>query len=67
MKAVKKDGGEGECVIAAMSGVEEIKFAKGGTSAPEFTIKKWSKRPDCLTEQAVEEAAVEEDDSDDEF
>lgn len=67
MKAVKADGGEGECVIAAMSGVEEIKFAKGSTSAPEFTIKKWSKRPDCLTEQSVEEAAVEEDDSEDEF
>ncbi len=67
IKAVKKDGGDGDVVVAFMEGVEEIKFAKGGTSAPEFTVKKWADRPDCLTQQAEDAPAVEEDDSEDEF
>ena len=55
MRGVKADGGKGETVIAAMSGVEEIKFAKGTTSAPTFDIKKWSSRPECLVAQVAEE------------
>ena len=53
MKAIKADGGSGETVIAVLSGIEDIKFAKGGTSAPQFTVKKWADRPDCLKEQAA--------------
>ena len=69
MKAVKADGGEGETVVATMSGVEEVKFKKGGTSCPEFEIKKWAKRPDCLLEnsQADEPEDDEDDDEDEEF
>jgi hypothetical protein len=53
--------GKGETVIAAMVDVEEIKFKKGGTSAPIFTIKKWAPRPECLKEQQpVVEEIVEE-------
>tara|TARA_R110000751_G_scaffold5653_1_gene25522 strand:+ start:1447 stop:2055 length:609 start_codon:yes stop_codon:yes gene_type:complete len=68
MKAVKADGGEGETVIAAMGDVEEIKFKKGGTSAPSFEIKKWAKRPDCLLQEAATADEPEEDGEDeDEF
>ena len=69
MKAVKADGGEGETVVAAMTEIEEIKFAKGGTSAPIFEVKKWAKRPDCLNaqEEAADEPEAEDDDEDDEF
>jgi hypothetical protein len=66
MRAVKADGGKGEAAILAMSGVEEIKFTKGSTSAPEFTFKKWADLPDCLKEDAAEVAEVV-DTSDDEF
>ena len=68
MKAVREDGGEGETVIAAMHDVEEIKFKKGGTSAPSFEIKKWAKRPDCLLQEAATADEPEEDGEDeDEF
>jgi hypothetical protein len=67
MKAVKADGGKGETVIAVMSGVEEIKYAKGGTSAPIFEVKKWADRPECLTEQAADAPVEEEQDDDEEF
>jgi hypothetical protein len=60
MREVKQDGGSGETVVAALSDVEEIKFKKGGTSAPVFTIKKWAPRPECLEEQIVVEEIVEE-------
>jgi len=64
MKAVNADGnggkGEGLCVVAAMTDVEEITYKKGGTSAPIFTIKKWAPRPECLEEQTVVEEIVEE-------
>ena len=63
MRAVKADGGEGEVVVAKMGTVEEIKFKKGGTSAPDFTIVKWTERPDCLVESSpavVTEDAVDE-------
>jgi len=54
-------GGEGLCVVAAMTDVEEITYKKGGTSAPIFTIKKWAPRPECLKEQQpVVEEIVEE-------
>ena len=66
MTAVKADGGQGETAVVAMSDVQEIKFSKGGTSAPEFTFKKWADRPDCLKEDAAEVAEVV-DTSDDEF
>ena len=56
MKAVKESGGSGEAVIAAMTDVEEIKFKKGGTSAPIFTVKKWADKPECLKESAAEPA-----------
>lgn len=62
MRAIKSDDGGGEVVVAAMSDVEEIRFAKGGTSAPVFTIKKWSARPDCLNAEAAEAEAEAEDD-----
>tara|TARA_R110000787_G_scaffold147882_3_gene261752 strand:- start:98 stop:706 length:609 start_codon:yes stop_codon:yes gene_type:complete len=65
MKAVKADGGEGETVIAALGEIEEIKFKKGGTSAPTFNIKKWADRPDCMTDQAAPEAEPEGDDGED--
>ena len=67
MKAVREDGGEGETVIAAMHDVEEIKFKKGGTSAPSFEIKKWAKRPDCLLQEAATADEPELDDDEDEF
>ena len=60
MREVKQDGGSGETVVAALSDVEEIKFKKGGTSAPIFTIKKWAPRPECLDEKPVVEEIVEE-------
>ena len=65
MGAVNADGnggkGEGLCVVAAMTDVDEITYKKGGTSAPIFTIKKWAPRPECLKEQTVVAAIVEED------
>jgi hypothetical protein len=63
MRGVKDDGGSGETVIAAMTDVEEIKFKKGGTSAPIFTVKKWAPRPECLkdVQPVVEEAEAEEE------
>ena len=63
MRGVKDDGGSGETVIAAMTDVEEIKFKKGGTSAPIFTVKKWAPRPECLkdAQPVVEEAEAEEE------
>ena len=70
MRAVKDDGGEGETVIAAMSDVEDIKFKKGGTSAPVFSVKKWADRPECLTETAEpapEPEAAAKEAADDEF
>jgi hypothetical protein len=60
MREVKQDGGSGETVVAALSDVEEIKFKKGGTSAPVFTNKKLAPRPECLKEQIVVEEIVEE-------
>jgi len=48
MRAVKTDGGEGQTVIAVFDSVNEVKFAKGGTSAPIFKVKKWADRPACL-------------------
>ena len=64
MRVVNADGndskGEGLCVVAAMTDVEEITYKKGGTSAPIFTIKKWAPRPECLEEQPVVEEIVEE-------
>ncbi len=65
MREVKENDGSGECVVAAMTDVDEIKFKKGSTSAPMWTVKKWSDRPDCLTassEPEQEAAAVEADD-----
>ena len=68
MKAVKQDGGKGETVVAAMAEVEEIKFKKGGTSAPIFEVKKWADRPDCLTSQDAPADEPEEEGEDlDEF
>ena len=67
MRAVKADGGDGETVIAAMTDVEEIKFAKGGTSAPVFTVKKWAPRPDCLNTEAETAEAEAPTDDEDEF
>jgi hypothetical protein len=67
MRAVKADGGDGETVIAAMTDVEEIKFAKGGTSVPIFTIKKWAPRPDCLNTEAEAAEAETPTDDEDEF
>ena len=66
MKAVKDDGGGGECVVAAMTDVDTITFKKGGTAAPVFTIKKWTDRPDCLKGDAAE-APVVADEGEDEF
>lgn len=48
MKAVQADGGDGETVVAKFAGVDEVKFAKGGTSAPQFEVVKWAARPECL-------------------
>jgi hypothetical protein len=61
MQAVKADGGKGETAVVHMSDVQEIKFSKGSTSAPEFTFKKWADRPDCLKEQAEAAPVVEGD------
>jgi len=66
MKSVKAASGDGEVVIAAMTDVEEIKYKKGGTSAPIFTVKKWTSRPDCLKDDAAE-APVVADEAEDEF
>ena len=63
--ATKADGGSGETVIAVLSGIEDIKFAKGGTSAPQFTVKKWADRPDCLKESV--DNATSEPQGEDEF
>jgi len=61
MKSMKKldydmevDAGDGEVFLAAMTGVDEITYKKGGTSAPIFTAKKWIKIPDCFKESAAE-------------
>ena len=65
MREVKENDGSGECVVAAMTDVDEIKFKKGSTSAPMWTVKKWSNRPDCLiasSEPEQEAVAVEADD-----
>mgnify|MGYP003666323281 CR=1 FL=1 len=67
MRAVKEDGGSGECVVAAMTDVDEIKFKKGSTSAPMWTVKKWSDRPDCLTASSEPEQEVAAVEADDEF
>lgn len=48
LKAVQADGGDGETVVAKFAGVDEVKFAKGGTSAPKFEVVKWAARPECL-------------------
>ena len=61
MQAVKANGGKGETAVVHMSDVQEIKFSKGSTSAPEFTFKKWADRPDCLKEQAEAAPVVEGD------
>jgi hypothetical protein len=37
-----------------MTGVDEITYKKGGTSAPIFTAKKWIEMPDCLKGNAPE-------------
>ena len=66
MKAVKADGGSGEVVVAKMSEVEEVEFPKGGTSAPVFTVVKWSNAPECLKEAAALDV-VDDDDDDAEF
>jgi hypothetical protein len=58
MKAVKADGGDGECVVAALSDVETNTFKKGGTSAPIFIVTKWAARPECLVETPVAEEAA---------
>lgn len=60
MRSVREDDGSGETVVAAMTDVEDIKFKKGGTSAPIFTIKKWAPRPECLSEPAPEPEKEEE-------
>ena len=52
MAAVKADGGSGETAIVVMTGHEEIKFKKGSTSNPTFSIKKWADKPDCLKDAA---------------
>jgi hypothetical protein len=66
MREVRQDGGSGDTVVVALSDfAQEIKFKKGGTSAPIFTVKKWAPRPECLKEQTVVEETVEE--FDDEF
>jgi hypothetical protein len=54
MGSMKKLEGDGEVCLAAMTGVEEIAYKKGGTSAPIFTAKKWIEIPDCLKESAAE-------------
>ena len=66
MASVKKLVGDGDVVVASMSDVEEIKYKKGGTSAPIFTAKKWTERPECLTEISEGDQSVDED-VDDEF
>ena len=66
MRAVKTDGGSGETAIVVMTGHEEMKFKKGSTSNPTFSIKKWADKPDCLKEAAPEKSEAI-DDSDDEF
>ena len=66
MRAVKTDGGSGETAIVVMTGHEEIKFKKGSTSNPTFSIKKWADKPDCLKEAAPEKSEAI-DDSGDEF
>ena len=67
MRAVKEDGGSGECVVAAMTDVDEIKFKKGSTSAPMWTVKKWSDLPDCLTASSEPEQVAATVEADDEF
>jgi len=67
MRAIKEEGGSGETVVAAMSDVDEIKFKKGSTSSPMFTVKKWAKRPDCLIAKEEEEVAPVEVEGLDEF
>ena len=68
MKSMKGLEGDGEVCLAAMTGVDEITYKKGGTSAPIFTAKKWIEIPDCLKDSAAEiVTAKEEVDVDDEF
>ena len=67
MRAVKEDGGSGECVVAAMTDVDEIKFKKGSTSSPMFSVKKWSDLPECLTASSEPEQVVAAVEADDEF
>ena len=67
MRAVKEDGGSGECVVAAMTDVDEIKFKKGSTSSPMFSVKKWSDRPECLTASSEPEQVAAAVEADDEF
>tara|TARA_R110000737_G_scaffold187492_1_gene210039 strand:+ start:286 stop:894 length:609 start_codon:yes stop_codon:yes gene_type:complete len=67
MRAVKEDGGSGETVIAAMTDVDEIKFKKGSTSAPMFSVKKWADRPECLTASSEPEQVAAAVEADDEF
>jgi|TARA_R110001606_G_scaffold7319_2_gene32524 hypothetical protein len=54
MKSLKGLDGDGEVCLAAMTGVDEITYKKGGTSAPIFTAKKWIEMPDCLKGNAPE-------------
>jgi hypothetical protein len=54
MGSMKKLEGDGEVCLAAMTGVEEIAYKKGGTSAPIFTAKKWIEIPDCLKDSSAE-------------
>ena len=56
MRAVKAAEGEGETAVLKMTGVEEIKFKKGGTSSPNFEFVKWAPRPECLKEAEAPEA-----------
>tara|TARA_R110000744_G_C19362488_1_gene561556 strand:+ start:2583 stop:3191 length:609 start_codon:yes stop_codon:yes gene_type:complete len=67
MRAVREDGGEGETAILSFSGVDEVKFSKGGTSAPQFSMKKWAKRPPCLEVDLQAAAPVVAEDATDAF
>ena len=56
MKSLGALKGDGEVCLAAMTGVDEITYKKGGTSAPIFTAKKWIEIPDCFKESVAETA-----------
>ena len=53
--------------LERMTGVEEIKFKKGGTSSPNFEFVKWAPRPECLKEAEAPEAPEAAEEEIDEF